>query len=270
MISCLVNGELSAFVDAGDRGLHYGDGLFETIAVIRGQPRFWQEHVDRLSKDCARLGLSLPPQEVLLREVHTASAGRIMCVVKIIVTRGSGGRGYQPGPPGGGTRLVVSYPWPGDLDEQLESGVSARICDLRLGVQPALGGMKHLNRLEQVLASMELAGSDCDTGIMLDRDEHVICALSGNLFLVGGEQLLTPRLDRCGVRGVMRGAILKHFKNRCEQRRITADMLQEAEEIFLCNAVRGIVPVTRVGVHQYPIGPVTREMQTWLAGVMPL
>ncbi|MBT8062532.1 MAG: aminodeoxychorismate lyase [Gammaproteobacteria bacterium] len=270
MISCLVNGELTSYVDARDRGLHYGDGLFETIAIVHGQPRFWQEHVDRLGKDCERLGLTLPPQEVLLREVHTASAGRILCVVKIIVTRGVGGRGYQPDDHGACTRLVAAYPWPADIDEQWESGVSARICKLRMGIQPALGGMKHLNRLEQVLASQELHGADVDTGILLDHDDQVICALSGNLFLVGGTQMLTPRLDRCGVRGVMRGAILRQFKSRCELRRVTPDMLLEADEVFLCNAVRGIVPVVNIDAHQWPIGPVTRELQQWLTGVMPL
>lgn len=264
MIACLVNGELTSFVDAGDRGLHYGDGLFETIAVMRGQPRFWQAHMDRLGGDCQRLGLQLPGQEVLLRELHTVSAGQAVCIVKIIVTRGPGGRGYTPESDMPCTRLVAAYPWPTDIDRLAEGGIESVTCSLRLGIQPALGGMKHLNRLEQVLASLELVGSGAGTGLLLDRDDHLVCALSGNLFLVSGGQLLTPRLDRCGVRGVMRAMILKHFAGRCEQRRITEDMLQDADEVFVCNAVRGIIPVTRVDERRFPIGPVSRELQAWL------
>jgi 4-amino-4-deoxychorismate lyase len=101
-------------------------------------------------------------------------------------------------------------------------------------------------------------------GILLDSEDHVISAISSNIFLVCDDSLLTPRMDRCGVRGVMRAEILKAFKSRCQQRRITLDMLPEADEVFLCNSVRGIFPVTRIDHREYSIGPVTREVQQWL------
>jgi 4-amino-4-deoxychorismate lyase len=115
-----------------------------------------------------------------------------------------------------------------------------------------------------VLASAELRETGTQEGILLDRDDHVVCAVSANLFLVMDDRLLTPRLDLCGVRGVVRAHILSNFSARCEQRRITLDMLHEADEVFICNTVRGIVPVTAIDGHEYSIGLVTRDLQTWL------
>ena len=267
MLECLVNGEISRQVSTQDRGLQYGDGLFETLAVRRGVPRYWQAHVNRLGEGCKRLGLPMPPQAVLLREVQTVSAGRQNCVVKIILTRGVSGRGYLPGTPEHANRIVCSYLWPQDPGELVETGIRTRICNLRLALQPALAGMKHLNRLEQVMARAEWSDRSIHEGILLDSEDHVISAISSNIFLVSGGQLLTPRLDRCGVRGVMRAIILKGFKTRCEQRRIMLDMLPEADEVFVCNSVRGVFPITRIDHWEYTIGPVTREIQAWLAGL---
>lgn len=264
MIECLVDGEISERVSVLDRGLHYGDGLFETMAVFQGTPRFWQGHVDRLAAGCERLGLPVTPQTVLLREVQTVSAGQRRCVVKVIVTRGTSGRGYAPESPARGNRVVASWSWPQDPGDLVETGIRMRICSLRLGVQPVLAGLKHLNRLEQVMARAEWSDHAVHEGLLLDVDDHVVSAISSNVFVVFGERLLTPRMDRCGVRGVMRAAILNAFRERCEQRRITLDMLAEADEVFVCNAVRGIFPVTRIDHWEYAIGTVTREVQQWL------
>jgi len=264
MLECLVDGEISDRISAADRGLQYGDGLFETMAVIGGQPRFWQGHMDRLSTGCEKLGIPLTPQAVLLREVKTVAAGQQKCVVKIILTRGTSGRGYLPRTPDNANRIVSSYSWPQDSGYLVETGIRARICDLRLGIQPALAGLKHLNRLEQVMARSEWDGRSIHEGVLLDCEDHVVSAISSNIFLVHLGRLLTPRLDRCGVRGVMRAAILKEFRERCEQRRIKLDMLPEAQEVFVCNSVRGVFPVTRIDHWEYAIGPVTREVQDWL------
>jgi len=261
MLDCLVNGEISSHISAGDRGLHYGDGVFETIAVLRGLPRFWQLHVDRLNIGCTSLGLQPIPQNVLLREVQTVSAGLSNCVVKIIVTRGESSRGYKPETDAQSCRIVAAYPTP---EMRNDEGINARICNLRLALQPALAGIKHLNRLEQVLARAEWDDPSIEEGILLDPEDHVISGISGNIFLLAGERLLTPRMDRCGVRGVMRSAILHTFKSRCEQRRITLDMLPEADEVFICNSVRGVIPVKGIGHWEYPVGPGSREIQNWL------
>lgn len=264
MNECLVDGEISTFVDTSNRGLNYGDGLFETLLVQSGRPRRWQAHMDRLGIGCERLGLTMPPQSILLREVQTVSAGLSDAVVKIVITRGGQTRAYLPLGDENCVRIVSAYRYPDGIAELARKGVRTRICDLRLAIQPALGGMKHLNRLEQVLASAELRDSGVEEGILLDREEHVVSAIAANIFLVMENRLLTPRLDLCGVRGVVRSVILAGFGARCEQRRVTLDMLQEADEVFICNTVKGIVPVTAVDDLMFEIGPVTRELQTWL------
>lgn len=264
MNECLVNGEISSLVETSNRGLNYGDGIFETLVVHAGRPRRWQGHMDRLGIGCERLGLPMPPQSILLREVQTVSAGLVDAVVKIVITRGGQARAYMPPEGENCVRIVSAHRFPEGIAELARKGVRARICDLRLAIQPALGGMKHLNRLEQVLASAELRESGVAEGILLDREEHVVCAVSANIFLVMEDRLLTPRLDLCGVRGVVRSHILAGFGARCEQRRVTLDMLQEADEVFICNTVKGIVPVTAIDEQEFQIGLVTRELQTWL------
>ena len=263
MFECLVDGEISTLVETTNRGLNYGDGLFETLSVHNGRPRRWQAHMDRLGAGCERLGLSMPPQAILLREVQTVSAGLADAVVKIVLTRDGQGRGYTPSQNSACVRIISSHIFPDGVVESAREGVKARICELRLAIQPALGGIKHLNRLEQVLASEEIRETGVE-GILLDGEDHVISAIAANIFLVLEDRLLTPRLDLCGVRGVVRSQILADFGARCEQRRIMVDMLQEADEVFICNSVRGIVPVTAIDDQEYRIGPVTRELQTWL------
>ncbi len=264
MFECLVNGEISTFVTTTNRGLNYADGLFETLLVHNGRPRRWQAHMDRLGAGCERIGLVMPPQVVLLREVQTVSAGLVDSVVKIVLTRDGQSRGYMPVENSNCVRIVSAHIYPDGVTELARVGVRARICELRLAIQPALGGIKHLNRLEQVLASAEIRETDAAEGILLDRENHVVSAISANIFLVMENRLLTPRLDLCGVRGVLRGHILAGFGQRCEQRRILVDMLLEADEVFICNSVRGIVPLTAIDDREYKIGPVTRELQTWL------
>jgi len=264
MIECLVNGEISTVVASTNRGLNYGDGLFETLSVFNGRPRRWQAHMDRLRAGCERLGLLMPPQAILLRELQTVSAGQAATVVKIVLTRAGSSRGYLPSENSVCDRIISAFEFPDGIVELGRVGVKTRICEIRLALQPALGGIKHLNRLENVLASAELRGTRASEGILLDYENHVISAIAANIFLVMEDRLLTPRLDRCGVRGVLRQQILLGFGARCEQRRILVDMLQEADEIFICNSVKGIVPVTSINAQKFEIGPVTRELQTWL------
>lgn len=272
MFSCLVDGELASHVPADDRGLAYGDGLFETLAVVGGTPRLWQGHVDRLERGGERLQIPVPPQEVLLREVQTVAAGQPRCIVKILLTRGSGGRGYTPREAPEPRRIVSLHPWPTGLEEDSRQGVHAAICETRLAIQPLLRGIKHLNRLEQVLAAAEPALQDGRHGIVRNTEGFVICGVSANLFLVSEGQLLTPRMDRSGVHGVLRDLLLREHPTRTERRRVSLDLLAEADELFFCSAVRGIVPIVSLSGagsdrREYPIGPVTREMQAWCESV---
>lgn len=263
MHTCLLNGEAATGVPLDDRGLAYGDGVFETIAVIGGRPRLWQAHMDRLQEGCAGLAIAMPPQETLLRDAHAVTCDRPHAVVKLIITRGSGGRGYGAPPNDQARRLACAFDFPSGIEEAIQDGIEARMLDMRLAHQPALGGIKHLNRLEQVLAAMELGNGSGLEGVLRDQDGFVVSAVSANLFLVTGDTLLTPRMDRCGVRGVVRAMLLKELKSRCELRRVSMAMLAEADEVFACNAIRGIVPLRRIGDLRWLVGPVTRELQDW-------
>ncbi len=264
MLDCLVNGELSAFVGIDDRGLAFADGVWERVAVVNGHPWWWQDHFDRLVRGCERLGLTAPAQSVLLRELQTVARGRVRSLVKIVITRGTGAASYWPDGTGTATRMVSAYPWPEVPARLSQAGVPGRICDIRLAVQPALGGINHLNRLELVLAAREQQAFAGQEGLLLDTNDHLISAIDSNLFLVMGNHLLTPRMDRSGVRGILRGRIIREFKARTELRRITLDMLPEVSEAFVCDVIRGIVPLRSIGDHPLTIGSVTREIQDWL------
>jgi len=139
-----------------------------------------------------------------------------------------------------------------------------RWCDLRLAEQPALAGMKHLNRLEQVLARAEW-DDEFDEGLCRDAADRVVCATSANVFAVIDGELATPAVERCGVAGVARAFILGH--ERVVVRDMLASELDRASEIFLSNAVRGIVPVTRLDQNRYDIGPVARRIAARFAAL---
>ena len=270
MYDCLVNGEISTLIAVNDRGFQYGHGVFETLAVERGVPLMWEQHMARLRRGCRSLGIPAPEGVGLLREIQTVCTGKRHCVVKVTVTAGSGGRGYKADENSAANRIVASYAWPENMIEPRSSGVKLRICEQRLGLNRPLAKIKHLNRLEQVLASSEWDDPEIADGLIRDSEDFVISATSANLFVVSDGLLLTPRLDRCGVRGVVRDAILGEFTAGSEKRRVTMDFLNEADEVFICNSIRGIWPVVRIEDREFDIGPRTRELQDWLAGFSPL
>ena len=270
MFDCLINGEISSRVPVTDRGFQYGHGVFETLAVDRGSPVMWAQHLLRLERGCERLALPLPEEPVLLREIQTVCSGRQYAVVKLILTAGEGSRGYQASRPIVPNRIIASFSFPHDCIAARNSGVALRMCGQQMGLNRPLAAIKHMNRLEQVLARSEWDDPAVADGLMQDQENYVISATSANLFLVSEGLLLTPRLDRCGIRGVVRDAILNQFNSSSEKRRITAELLFEADEVFICNSIRGVWPVLKIDDREYDIGPRTREVQAWLGGISPL
>ncbi|MFW5724627.1 MAG: aminodeoxychorismate lyase [Halochromatium sp.] len=251
---CLVNGEARADLDVWDRGLAYGDGLFETIAIRAGRPCCWPAHLDRLALGAVRLGLPVPSPACLKREVTRLVAGVERGILKIIVTRGPSARGYRPPPEPKPTRILM-------LDEQPLSALGAdtdglaagdraarvRLCRTRLGINPQLAGLKHLNRLEQVLARSEWTDGRVDEGLMLDAEGMLVCGTMTNLFLVDADGVLhTPLIDRCGVAGTARARVLEDAREaglEVRERRLTLTDLVRARGAFLTNAVIGLWPM---------------------------
>ncbi len=257
MIGMLVNGVPGTSIDANDRGLHYGDGLFETIAVHDGAPALWDRHMRRLSLGCERLGITPIDTAQLLRESLQLCDGVAQGVLKIIITRGSAGRGYRAPPSGTAqpTRLVALHAWQEYPVAFWVEGVAVRLCSTRLSSNPALAGIKHLNRLEQVLARSEWDDTAIPEGLMLDGEGHVIEGTMSNLFIVRNERLLTPDLSRCGVAGVMRAGILDSMRDAgipAEITQITLDDVKSSDEVFLCNSLIGVWPVKHFAGIDFP------------------
>jgi 4-amino-4-deoxychorismate lyase len=266
----LIDGEATDRISSLDRGLLYGDGVFETIAVKDAQPRFWLRHMARLHAGCERLGIPSPDGNRLLEESLLIIAGLNRGVLKIIVTRGAGGRGYRPAAKVTPTRIIQLHPWPDYPDSCGESGVAVRLCRQRLGCNPATAGIKHLNRLEQVLARREWDDPGIQEGLLLDGDERLVEGTMSNLFIIRDKVLMTPGLTRCGVAGVLRTVVVELAAGLPLQVQIKAPGLPDlwrADEVFLTNSVIGIWPVVAVDGHPFQKGAVTRRLQELLASL---
>lgn len=267
---CWIDGVAATAVPVQDRGLQYGDGLFETLAVKDGHIGLLDLHLSRLAEGCQRLDLALPPPELLRAELQAAAAGAARAVLKLILTRGSGGRGYRAMADAVPRRMLTVHSWPDYPDAWARDGVRVRVCDTRLALQPRLAGIKHLNRLEQVLARAEWGDADrFQEGLMLDLEGKVIEGTMSNVFASPGEGvLLTPDLSCSGVTGVMRRYILEQAGTAGITTRVepfTLDELLQSREIFLCNSILGVWPVAELAGRHYPIGPMARQAQGWAA-----
>ena len=255
----LLDGQAQGAVSPFDRGLLYGDGLFETIRFVAGRAPLWGRHMQRLQRGCERLKLPVIDVGQLESEALGVVDGLPEAVVRITITRGIGDRGYrlpaEPRP----MRLVAAFTPPPSPPGDYRDGVIARLCALRLASQPLLAGVKHLNRLEQVLARAEWNDPAVFEGLLCDEGGRVISATMANLFAVIQGVLVTPALDRCGVEGVARAEILA--TRDVQVRDLSLDLLWQADEVFLSSSVRGILPLRMVGETAFAPGPHARALQ---------
>lgn len=248
-----VNGQPVEMIDARDRGLAYGDGVFRTLRMLGGQPLWWRDQVAKLAADCAALALACPDPDVLHAEVK-AVAGQADCVVKLIVTRGTGTRGYAPSD-GPATRIVMAAPLPAHAQAEAPVAVAARWCDLRLARQPRLAGIKHLNRLENVLARTEWNDPDVFEGLLCDDSGRLVGGTMSNLVWVKAGVLITPDLSASGVAGVALARLLRAAPRlgmtfRFERQPPAA--ILDADEVMICNSLIGVRRVARIGTTPLP------------------
>lgn len=267
---CWIDGEAATALPIVDRGLHYGDGLFETMAVKEGRIVLLDYHLERMQQGCARLALPMPIMPALKRELDTAAYGQARAVLKLMLTRGEGGRGYRPPADPKPRRILLRYDWLDHPESSARDGVRIRVCATRLAAQPLLAGIKHLNRLEQVLARAEWDDADgFQEGLMLDLEGRVIEGTMTNVFASPREGvLLTPDLSRAGVAGVMRRHIMEQAAASGIEVRVTTlslDELKACQEIFLCNSLLGVWPVRELDGQGYPVGSMARQAQRWAA-----
>lgn len=259
-------------VSTADRGLLYGDGLFETMAVVDGSLPLWQLHAERLLEGCRRLGLESPSIPALQADILPRIHGLSRAILKLILTRGVGGRGYAIAPDTQANMFLQLHPWSELPVEYWTRGVKIRFCALRLSQQPALAGIKHLNRLEQVLARREWSGEDIQEGLLADCDGNIIEAVSHNVFMLQGERFRTPGLEQCGVAGVMREQILRLLRARgleAELSRIDKHALLNADAVFLCNSIHGIWPVCELESRFFTENRLVCELREEIARLIP-
>ena len=276
----------SETVSSQDRGLLYGDGLFETIRFFSGRLLLWEPHRQRLLSGCDVLGIDLDLNylDSLIPKI-IASAPSTDCILKVIVTRGTGGRGYTPPSPIRPTVLFQWYALASDIVSNSKNGIDVIFCRHPLSVNPVTAGIKHLNRLDQVLASRELSDTALHTptvreGLMLDLDSNLIEGTRSNVFVVVENQLCTPELTRCGVDGVMRNRLIELFASNGVEvvvRTIQHHELKQGSEAFLCNSVFGVWPILRLidagdreEPHEFCATTMARMAQQLLSDDFPL
>lgn len=255
-ITHILNGFLDRYISPLDRGFAYGDGVFRTMKVVNGSPQHWPQHYQKLVADCAAIGIVCPSAELLMDDIqrlfiadesHAQSTQLIeprIAVAKITITRGEGERGYALPAVTMPTRLVSRAQFPSYAETNFTEGVNLKVCDIKLPHQPKLAGIKHLNRLENVLARMEWQNDGASLplfdGILLNTQHEVVECTMSNLFARFDETLITPDLTNCGVAGITRQQIISHaavLKLNVVIENLPLDKLLQADEVVICNSL---------------------------------
>ncbi|MEW8432045.1 MAG: aminodeoxychorismate lyase [gamma proteobacterium symbiont of Ctena orbiculata] len=260
----LINGKPDDRIAGSDRGLQYGDGLFETLAVNQGRPCLWRRHMARLGRGESVLGMPASDKQLLEQEALSLCEGRDQAVLKIILTRGSGGRGYARPSPCAPRRILSIHPWPDYPRTWYTDGLRLGICQTRIGLNSQLAGLKHLNRLEQVLARSECQEARLDECLMMDEGKRVICGSQSNFFMVRDDTLYTPDLTHSGITGVVRELVIELARQLSIPLLITDLDLQsllDADALFVTNSVMGICPVAVLDKRRYDLERIPIELR---------
>lgn len=260
-----------------DRGLAYGDGFFTTILCNKKQPLNWLGHWQRIQRSLQTLKMGDIDQALLIQELQTAlsqSSFEGFCVLKLIVTRGSGGRGYAPPTSAKLQRLIYVLPAPFQSENATSlAELNAIVCQTSASINPSLAGLKHLNRLENVLARNEVVEKVSDEGLMFNDFGHLVGGTQTNIVLIRqtshGPQAMTPKLNASGVQGTCLTA-LKNLSSdlNWQEREVTLADLRTAEALFVCNAVRGVQAIKQLIISDqvtvdYAVEPVQTINQAW-------
>lgn len=259
-----VNGKQTDVVSVLDRSLAYGDGGFTTMKTINGDIEYWPWHRERMQACLHALSIPEPDWEWLYNQITQAAVPTGVAGIKLLISRGSGGRGYHSANVAGPTSIISTFSYPGHYNQWQSNGISLGVCFTRLGINPLLAGHKHNNRLEQVLARQEIAQAGFDDGVTLDIQNYVIETTMANLFWVKEGVLFTPQLTTAGVAGVMRRAVLTAAEKALIKVEVGRYMLSEvlaADEIFITNSLLGVAPVAEIDACKFKLGNMTKQIQ---------
>jgi 4-amino-4-deoxychorismate lyase len=263
----LINGSQNGSLTPMDRGFAYGDGVFRTLAVRQGRPHCWSLHYRKLNDDCNALGIVCPTQDVLLADIRRLCGDEDDAALKIVVTRGESLRGYAVPPLAQPNRALIKSPFPDYPERNFSHGINLHLCQLRLSLQPRLAGIKHLNRLENVLARMEWVDAQIADGLLLDTAGNVIECTMSNLFMRTGRLLTTPDLALCGVAGVTRQRIIEQAGKlgfRVETASFGLNDLLRADEAIICNSLYGAWQIRTLNEAIWPSGPLAANLRELL------
>jgi 4-amino-4-deoxychorismate lyase len=244
VLASYLNGVAAESIPISHRAIAYGDGVFETMRSVAGAIPLWPWHQRRLADSLSRLNLAAPDWQELSAHLQTWAQLFPHHVIKLMVTAAAIPRGYRRTSTAIDTLAVIS-----ELPMS-RSALRVAISDVQLAIQPRTAGLKHLNRLEQVLAASQMP-SNCDEVLMMSTDQRVICASSANLFVELNGKLITPAITDCGVAGVLRAVLIERLSVSCETIR-SAD-LSQATAMFLTNAVRGITEIATLQLDETPL-----------------
>lgn len=271
--SYIVNGDFNQVITPLDRGFAYGDGVFRTMLMRNGLPECWPLHYQKLVADCAVIGIVCPSAELLMSDMQQLISIKeltenLLSVVKIIITRGEGERGYAAPAITNPTRVVVKSSMLSYATENFMSGVNLHVCKTMLAAQTKLAGIKHLNRLENVMARMEWHDENIFDGVMLDQHENVIECTMSNIFARFDRKLVTPDLSQCGVAGVTRQRIMglaTSLNLTVEVEALPLIRLAQADEVIICNSLYGAFQVSRIGQNTWPQQVLAKNIRNLLS-----
>ncbi len=259
---CSVNGSETKNISSYDKGLAFGDGIFTTAKICNGQIELLDAHLQRIKLGCKQLALPEPDYMWLQQYITTQATQYSLAVLKVIITSGCGGRGYSRQNQTSPTIVVQISAFPTHYSTWQKNGISVGIAKQQLGISPLTAGIKHLNRLEQVLIKRELEQTEFDDLLVENCQNFVIESSCANIFWFENGQLFTPELTLSGVNGIIRQQILASVPCKLVNTSITN--LPSIEAMFLCNALMHIVPVKQLANRVLSIEPVIQFKESYL------
>jgi len=264
-----INGQQGQHISTNNRGLAYGDGVFTTAKVVSGKIQLLAVHIERLIMSCEKLNIALPDMNKIITELTETAQRFELSVAKVIITSGDGGRGYSRQGCLTSNIIISFHPFPTHYDALQQQGIHLGVSSLKLGVSPLTAGIKHLNRLEQVLIRQELDNRSEDDLLVLNCFDNIIEASAANVFWLKNDIWYTPQLTESGVEGLMRNHILQCSNNKRKITVINAKLsaLDNIDAMFICNSVMGIVPVRQFQNNTLALTP-CHDISTYIQDVM--